>query len=394
MLKVLVVIPSGTVYGLQNATLDLMRGLNGKRIHFHFLITRWTDGELAHRLEKLDIPYTYSWLGMFSRRLDGVNLNMTANCLLKIPRLYRDFLELVKSYNPNIIYTANYHELILLAPVLRAIKIPVLNHMHDPPPSIPFQRRVFNFWDRLVNRYVTVSCDVQSRLEELGARSEKISLLENGVDLSLFPYQAKRSDHFVKRYGWPSGSVILGMTGQMIEEKGHLDLIEVVKFLYRDYRDIRLVIGGKQSGPYYQKLVSETMEKRMSEIIAFSGWQEHVRDFFSGIDIFVLPSRHEEGFGLVAAQAMAVGLPVVATCSGGVNEVVENGTTGFVVEKESFSELANATRCLMKSSQLRRSMGSMGRRRVEERFDLLKQAEKFRVILETIDNRPCDPAHV
>ena len=386
MLKILAVIPSGSVYGLQNVTLDLMRSLPKKEMDCHFLITRWTDGELVRRLDELKIPYTYSWIGMFSRKLDWDNLRMTVQCVLKLPKLYRDFLVLVKSYKPNIIYTANNHELILLAPVLRAIKIPVLNHMHDPPPSIPFQRWIFNFWDRPINRYVTVSSNVQSRLVELGARSDKISLLENGVDLSLFPYQAKRSDHFVKRYDWPPGSVILGMTSQMIEEKGHLDLIEAVGLLRKNYPHIRLVIGGRKEGQYYQKLVSELANKGMLDIVVFSGWLKEVRHFFSSIDIFVLPSRHEEGFGLVVAQAMAVGLPVVATRSGGVSEVIENEVTGFLLEKRSPSGLASAISHLVKLPQLRQSMGMAGRRRIEKQFDLSRQAARFKTVLETLAN--------
>ena len=386
MLKILVIIPSGTVYGLQNVTLNLMRSLPKKEFDCHFLNTRWTDGELVRRLDELKIPYTYSWIGMFSRKLDWDNLRMTIHCLLRIPRLYLDFLALVKSYQPEVIYTANYHELILLAPLLRAMKIPILCHLHDPPPSIPFQRKIFWLWDQPVSKYIAVSRSVQKRLEKLGANSEKISLLENGVDLSLFCYMAKRSDHFVKRYNWPSASVILGMTGQMIEEKGHLDLIEVVKFLYRDYRDIRLVIGGKQTGSYYQRLASELTNKGMLDIVAFSGWQEDVRNFFSGIDIFLFPSHHEEGFGLVAAQAMATGLPVVATRSGGVSEVLESGVTGFLLEKGSPSRLASAISCLVKSQQLRRSMGMAGRRRVEERFDLSKQVAQFKTILHSLAN--------
>ncbi len=394
MLKILVFIPSGSVYGLQAVTLDLMQSLPQHEIHSHFLITRWTDGELPQRLHQLKIPYTYSWLGMFSRKFDWKNLKMTIQSLLRIPRLYSDVVSLIKSYQPNIIYTANYHELILLGPLLKVLGLPVMNHMHDPPPPIPFQRGMFRLWDRLVSKYVVVSKDVQRRLEKLGANPDKILLLYNGINLSLFQYGAQRSNHFVKQHGWPSQSIVLGMTGQMIEEKGHFDLIEAIKLLHKAYPNIRLVIGGKQGGPYYQKLASEIENKNLSDIVVFSGWQEDVRSFFSGIDIFVLPSRHEEGFGLVVAQAMAMGLPIIATRSGGVSEVVKDGVTGFLLEKGSFSELANAINLLLESQPMRQSMGTAGRKRIEEQFDLSKQSARFEIILKTLANRVNPLIHV
>jgi len=386
VIKILVIIPSGTVYGLQNITLDFMRSLSKKDFNCHFLITRWTDGELARRLDALKIPYTYSWLGMFSRKLDWENLRMTIQYLSKIPRIYIDVMSLIKKYRPNIIYTANYHELIPLTPLLKTMGLPVVDHMHDPPPAILFQRMMFRFWDLPVSKYITTSQDVQKRLERLGGDSDKILVLHNGIDVPLFQRGIQHSNHFVEQYGWPPESVILGMTGQMIEAKGHLDLIEAVQQLHKDYPNVRLVIGGKQEASFYQRLISEVENRDLSDTIVFSGWQEDIRDFYSDIDIFVLPSRHDEGFGLVVAQAMAMGLPVVATRSGGVSEVVEDRVTGFLIKKNSPSEIANAISRLVKSKTLRQSMGAAGRRRIEERFDLSKQSARFETVLKVLTN--------
>src|SRR5205807_10523400 len=108
MLRVLAIVPCPTVFGLQIMTLRFFERLSGK-IKSHFLVTRWTDGQFARRLDQLAIPYTYSWLGMFSRKLDRENFKMTLGCLTKLPRLYRDFLSLVRWFQPDVIYAGNYH---------------------------------------------------------------------------------------------------------------------------------------------------------------------------------------------------------------------------------------------------------------------------------------------
>jgi len=386
VIKILVIIPSGTVYGLQNSTLDFMRSLPKGDFDCHFFITRWADGELARRLDELKIPYTYSWLGMFSRKLDWENLRMTLQYISKIPRIYFDLISLIRKYRPNVIYTANYHELILLAPLLKAMGLPVVNHMHDPPPPILFQRAMFRFWDFPVDQYFVPSHDVQKRLEMLGGNPDQIFVLHNGIDLSSFQHEIQHSNHFLKQYKWPSQSIVLGMTGQMIEAKGHLDLIEATQLLCKDYPNVRLAIGGKQEGPFYQRLILEVENRGLSDTVVFSGWQEDIRDFYSSIDIFILPSRHDEGFGLVVAQAMTMRLPVVATRSGGVNEVVEDRVTGFLVKKESPSELARAISHLVQSKPLRQSMGAAGRKRIEERFDLSKQSARLETVLKVLTN--------
>lgn len=386
MLKVLAIVPCPHVFGLQIMTLRFFERLSGK-MESHFLVTRWTDGEFSQRLDKLAIPYSYSWMGMFSRKLDRVNLDMTISCIAKLPRLYRDFVRLIRSYRPDVIYTANYHELILLWPVLLLLRIPVVYHVHSSLPVGPFYRWIFFFWRRVVDHYIGVSRSVRSSILNLGVELKQISLLYNGVDLSRFQYVGRRSVYFSERYGWPDEAVIVGMTGQMIEMKGHLDFLEAAGLVSKEHPEVRFVIGGKQEGPYFRKLEEQVAASNLREIVAFSGWQDDMTSFYEGIDVFVLPTRtNEEGFGLVIAEAMATGVPVVATRSGGAGEVIEDGKPGILVDKQSLHQLAEAIRLLVTSPTKRICMGRAGRQRVEQFFDLSKQAVQLEAILGTVAN--------
>jgi len=333
------------------------------------------------------IPYSHSWLGMFSRKLDWFNLRMTIHCLAKLPILYRDFIRLVRSYRPNIIYAASHHDLILLWPVLAALRIPVVYHVHNPLPTAPFYRRSFAFWGRSVNHYIAVSQNVTNSISALGVRANQISLIYNGINVSRFRFIETRSDDFAIKYRWPRESVVIGMTGQMNEDKGHLDFLNAAHLLHRKHPEVRFVIGGKQEPGFYERLLKYVGENSLSEIVGFSGWQDDMTSFYAGIDVFVLPTREDtEGFGLVIAEAMATGLPVVATRSGGAAEVVEHGTTGFLVDRQEPTRLAVAISGLVTSPAKRKCMGRAGRQRVETIFDLSRQSLLLEKVLETAAN--------
>ena len=90
-IKILAVIPSGFCFGLQHVSIDLFA--NSKNwIDPHFLITRWNDGDFEKLVSRHGFTYSFSWLGMFSRKLDWRNLRMSLHALSKVPRLYYDFL--------------------------------------------------------------------------------------------------------------------------------------------------------------------------------------------------------------------------------------------------------------------------------------------------------------
>lgn len=386
MTRVLSVIPSPYVSGLQEVAFDYFGRLVG-RLHSHFLLTRWSDGECARRLGRLGLDYTYSWIGFFSRRLDPATLRMSAECMARLPALYRDTVRLLRAFRPQLVYLAGRHELMLLWPILRAYGAPVVFHMHDPAPAQPFYQAVARYYDRAVTRYIAVSRSVGERTVRLGVRREKIELLYNGVDLARFPAPAGRDGRFAAAYGWPDDSVIVGMTGQMIPHKGHHDFLDAAEQLAAAHPQARFVIGGKNRGAHYEDLRARVERAGLAERVRFSGWQADVGDFFRAIDIFALPSRHEEGFGLVVAEAMACGLPTVVADSGGAAEVPAHGESGLVVERGRPDQLAQALGLLLGSAGLRAAMGARGRRRVEERFRIEPQVERFAAILEGLARR-------
>lgn len=386
-LRVLAVVPAPYVFGLQVVTLDFFSRLR-QSADCHFFLTKWSDGEFIRRLDSLGIPHTTAWMGMFSRRLDPRNLRMTVECALKLPGVYRAFSRLVREFRPDVIYTSNNHELILLLPVLLAMRIPVVCHMHDPPPNIPFQRASFRLWSRPVTRFVTIAESVRDRILAFPLDAARVTVLHNGIDLARFAPRPSRSDRFVRQFGWPERSFLVGISGQMHDRKGHMDVLVALDLLRDSLPSLRVVIGGRPGGEYHDKLREFVEVRGLVERVGFCGWMERARDFHESVDVFVLASRHEEGFGLVLAEAMAVGVPVVATRSGGAVNVVEDGVSGLLVDRCAPRQIAGALSRLHNDAALRAGLVDRGRQRVERDFNLDHQAEKLLAVLrETINRR-------
>lgn len=379
-LQILAIPSSSYVFGTENMVLGLFEQL-ARLNKSHFLISRWSDGEFARRLEELGYDYTYTWMGTLSRVPSLQTLRWTVDCLRRLPELYWDVARVLARHRPDLIYISAYKQLLVLWPVLRLLPTPVVCHIADPPVFIPFQRRLFRVWDGVVDLYVPISESVRTRLEQFGVPPEKMALVHPGIDLAQLPFSPQRSQHFATRFGWPADTIIVGMTGQMIAAKGHVDFIEAAALLHRVAPNLRFVIGGKPQEPYSATLRALVEARGLAEVLAFAGWQEDVGDFYRSIDLFVLPSRQEEGFGLVAAEAMASGVPVVAARSGGAREIVASGVSGFLVDKQRPDQIAKALRLLANTPALRQQMALAGRQRVEALFSLGTQAAAFDAVL-------------
>lgn len=377
--RILAVVPGAFCFGLQNAELALFGELS-RRMPCHFLNTRWTDGEFDRRLDALGIARSSTWLGMFSRKLDWRNLRMTAECLMKLPVAWRDFRRLYRSFRPDIIFVANHHEIILLLPLLLPIRRKVVCHMHDPPPAIAFQKASAAIWRRAVGGFLFVSDSARERMAALVPLTPGDAVVHNGVAVSNVA-PGPRAARFSREFGWPDDAVIFGITGQIGAHKGHDDFIDAAALLRDRTPPARFVIGGRGTAVEMARLSAAIASRSLGDIVRFCGWLPAARDFYEAIDVLVLPSRHDEGFGLVIAEAGERGLPAIATASGGAVEIVEDGVTGLVVAKRTPHDLAAAMLCLAGDEVARREMGRRARLRVAMHFDLATQAKRVAVWL-------------
>jgi glycosyltransferase involved in cell wall biosynthesis len=195
---------------------------------------------------------------------------------------------------------------------------------------------------------------------------KKLTTIWNGIDLGRFEFAGAKE----------GGPVV--MVGRLNPEKDIETLLRAVPLILRQHPDFRLEIAG--GGPCLaalRRLAEEGL--RLDNSVRFLGEIRDIATLLARASVFVLPSL-TEGISLTLLEAMARGLPVVATRVGGNPEVVVDGETGFLVPAQSPSDLAAAILRVHRDPARGRQMGLAGRRRVELNFEVGRMVAAYETL--------------
>ena len=226
------------------------------------------------------------------------------------------------------------------------------------------------------------SRDTAAKLREMQrVPGEKIRVVPWGLD-PLFLEFADRSAEFSLPEGVPHSRYVLavGRWSSAERYKGFDTLIRVLPGLLRDTPDLHLVlVGDGDDRPSLEMLAKEMhVVQRVHFISGLS--REQIVACYAGADVFALPSGGE-GFGLVFLEAMALGKPVVGGNHGGIPDIIEDGSTGFLVTHGDEGRLSEKLNLLLRDSALREQMGRRGQDRVRQKFAFETFAAGLRDIL-------------
>lgn len=250
--------------------------------------------------------------------------------------------------------------------------IPVVNHVHIGnyvrPASLSgrLARRIDTLTARIPRRFVVVSRRVAEDLLRQGYPEDRIRVVPNGVKVSLFR----------QRNGTGGRTTpVIGCVARLCRTKGQAILLEACSRLEKKLGEIWLVGEDQETeGAYRIALEDHARALGILDRVKFLGHRDDVPDLLREMDVLVLPS-FDEGMPLVLLEAMACGVPVVATRVGGVDELVEDGIDGLLVPPGDVAALAEAIDRLVSDPTRARDMGVAGRKKVEERFALSKTVE-------------------
>jgi len=207
---------------------------------------------------------------------------------------------------------------------------------------------------------------VLAQLHEEGVDSSRLHLIYNGVDVEAFA-RGKERQAMRARLGIGSGEVVLTKVANLIEYKGHADLIEALGRL-RDLAAWRLLLVGRDHGRW-ESIAAQARRCGVADRIDWLGERDDVAEVLAASDVGLLCS-HQEGFSNAILEGMAAGLPMVVTDVGGNAEAVIDGVTGRVVPPRDPGAIAAALQPLIADPERRRSMGAAGARRAREHFSL------------------------
>lgn len=196
--------------------------------------------------------------------------------------------------------------------------------------------------------------------------SDRVVAIPNGIDSAFF---APRCDKMEARRRWnfSDDEILIGGVGRLHEAKGFEFLIDAVARVLPEFPQVRLVLAGE--GPLREALVRQVESLGIGARVSFVGFQSDVRPFLEMLDVFVLSSRCE-ALPFALLEAMAMRLPVVATRTGGVAEVIQHGRSGLLAPSGDAAAIADRLRPLLRSPAMRRRMGCDSRERVVHDFSL------------------------
>jgi glycosyltransferase involved in cell wall biosynthesis len=165
--------------------------------------------------------------------------------------------------------------------------------------------------------------------------------------------------------GIPKDAIVLGTVARLDPIKNHAMMIDAAARLSENHENLLLVIVG--DGPERVSLEKRIEEQGMRQHVRITGYRRDARYCYGLMDVFLLTS-FSEGTAMTLLEAMAAGLPVVATRVGGNPEIVRDGETGYIIESGDTDSLVDRLNRLIENPAMKSEFGEQGRRRFEARF--------------------------
>lgn len=271
--------------------------------------------------------------------------------------LFRAARRFLKSGSPTIIHVHDESSALAWGLAAREKRIPLVWQVHQQLP----QRWVDWLLRRLASHIVFVAASNQRRFDGIDLPAS--SVIYNGVDLSVF-YPARNRRE---------GPINIGFVSNLVERKRPEWLVRAAGRLAREGLNIKVLLAGNDfSGGAKSKGLQElARQEGITGRYHYIGPRSDVPDVLRSLDILVLPSqRDKEAFPRIVVEAMACGIPVLATAVAGVPEAVVHGETGLLVDPEDFEGFVSALRTLVTDDDMRRQCGAAAVARCRALFSM------------------------
>jgi len=237
-------------------------------------------------------------------------------------------------------------------------------------------------WKRIPTHMLAVSEAVRDDLvRNLRWPASRISVVHTGVGLPERSPDSGVRDALRASWGISRNAPVIMTAARLSYEKGLGTLIDAVPRMLAAVPDMQLIIAG--DGPLREELQRRIESYNMTNTVRMLGFCDDVNRIMQAADLFVLPSRME-GMPNALLEAMAAGLPVVASRVGGIPEAVEDGVEGLLVSPGNPAELADAVIRIMSSTIVHARMSQAARRRIDDQFRVDLVARRYEALYERL----------
>ncbi len=283
-------------------------------------------------------------------------------------------LTAIRDTRPDVVHSRNWGaiEAVLAARLTRAASVVHSEHGYDAESGAGELRRrryVRRVAFALADRVITVSTQLRAvHAERTGFPANKITVIHNGVDCARFFPDAQARERVRQELGIPQTTFCIGCVANLLPVKDHMTLLKSLRMLDQQGTDWRVLLIGE--GPERPALEAFAhTQAGLEERVSFLGSSSRVPDLLRAMDAFVLPSM-AEGICNSLLEAMATGLPVVATAVGGNPEIIIDGKSGLLFRSGDAEWLGRHLAQLQAAPRRRAELGAEAAERVRREFSI------------------------
>jgi glycosyltransferase involved in cell wall biosynthesis len=359
MITVLSVIDTGGPGGAETVYLQTCTGLDPARFRMVCIVSRdgWLAGALRERgVEPLIIPSSGS-------------LNV---------KYLRQLMKVARQVRTDVIIGHLYGSAVYCSLAGRLLGLPVLSVLHGQS-DISKGGRFGGVKKMLVRVGTRRLIFVSDRLKEelmpvLGVAARKCAVIPNGVDVSRF--EAPSTRPLRAEMGFGMDDILVGAVGNIRAPKSYDVLLRAAALLRQRSHRYRFVIVGENNGELFDRLLDLRRQLGLEQLVIFAGLRADIPDVMKSFDVYALSSS-TEGFSIACVEAMSAGTPVVATRSGGPQEILQHEHSGLLVPVQDPLALADAIERIANDGALAATLAANARLRVKERYTLAGMLDAY-----------------
>lgn len=362
--NVLHLIDTGGPGGAETIYLNVVEGLDRERWRSVAVVPwrEWLSAELEQRAIE---PHLLTTQGSFDVRY--------------LSRLH----ELIRRERIDLIHTHLLTSSVYASVVARLARLPVVSTFHgqvDLSAAGRYAAVKFRIVNRRRNRVVFVSESLRRALQSAAPLGETDArVIYNGIDVAQF--QPGRDHSLRAKLGIGPDELLIGAVGNIRPAKAYGVLLQATALLRERGESMHIAIVGDAQGALFEELLALRQALGLEGTVHFTGFRSDIPRVLQNFDLYALSSS-SEGFSLATVQALASGLPVVATRCGGPEEIVTGGETGLLVPPNSPAALADALAELIRDPARRALLAEGGRRSVVQRFSVETMVREYDALYE------------
>jgi glycosyltransferase involved in cell wall biosynthesis len=337
--------------------------------------------QLAHQLNNKPlravtvVPYD-GWLASQLRSIGLEPRLMASRGSLNFAFLSH-LLDLVRRENVKLIYAHLLGACVYGAIVGLLLRIPVIGIFHGPTDVLkPGRFAMLKRWflGRKDVHCVAVSESTKEALVDFGIAANRITLIPNGIDIEAF--HATKGTHIRDELGLSPHDELVGAVGNIRVPKAYDLLLNAAALVLKEFPNVHFAVVGGGSDDDLAPLLTLRESLGLTARFHFLGFRKTTPEVYGNFDLFVSSSR-SEGLPLSLLEAMASQLCVVATESGGAQEVVDSNSSGILVPVENALALAMALKQVLADRELRRQLATAGATLVGQRYSLKSAVTRY-----------------